>query len=243
MKIQSHALLIAIAAVLGTAAHAQSNGSGNASWGAYRSIVNPSYVDSHDRTTNVDTTVDSSRRADGSFNQDNDVDASRRTVGSFNQDNDVDASRRTFTSVDVQAVTPTVSSRKDIATADTQTAGNVAYLSGHEQNGQQGALVLDMSGGGSPAYAHGGFYKSPAGATVQYDVNASNSMLVDGDNNGLMRNQNNLNFGGAQISDSDIGHKLIQSAGAQTLGQGVNQEKESATQTYASDAVSTTVSK
>jgi hypothetical protein len=42
MKIQSHALLIAVASVLGTAGHAQSTGS--PSWGAYRSIVNPSVV-------------------------------------------------------------------------------------------------------------------------------------------------------------------------------------------------------
>lgn len=233
MKIRPHALLIAVAAALGTAAHAQQNGAGNSSWGAYRSIVNPSHVieDSYNRTTDIDTKVS--------------TDNSRSAVGSFNQDNDtsVDASRRTVTSLDLQTVAPRVDSTKFISTADTQTASNVARMSGPTQVGHQGDFNLDMSGGGQPASARGGFYKSPAETTQLYDVVASNSMYVDGDNNGLMRNQNNLNFGGAQIADSDLGNKLIQSAGDQTLVQGVDQDKRSATQTYASDSVSTTVSK
>jgi hypothetical protein len=237
MKIQSHALLIAVASVLGTAAHAQSTG--NASWGAYRSIVNPSVVveDSFNRRTDIDTKVstDNSRSAVDSFNrtQDNDtsIDASRRTVGSFN------------TSLDLQAVTPTVNSTKSIATLDTQTASNAAHMGGPTQVGHQGAFNLDMSGGGQPAYAQGGFYRSPAETTQSYDLAQANSVRLGGDNNGLIRNQNNLNLGGAQISDSDLGNKMVFSAGPQTLVQGVNQDKDSATQTYASDSVSTTVSK
>jgi hypothetical protein len=241
MKIQSHALLIAVASVLGTAAHAQSNGAGNTSLNAIRSIVNPSVVveDSFNRTTDIDTRVstDNSRSAVGSFNQDNDttVDASRRTVTS------VDASRRTW--LDVQTVTPTVNSRKDISTLDTQTASNVARMSGPTQVGTQGDFNVNLSGGGQPAYAHGGFYRSPAETNQSYDLAQANSVRLGGDNNGLIRNQNNMNLGGAQISDSDLGNKMVFSAGSQALGQGVDQNKESATQTHASDSVSTTVSK
>ena len=246
MKIQSHALLIAVASVLGTAAQAQSNGA--SSWGAYRSIVNPSLVveDSFNRTSNVETTVDASRRAVGSFNQDNDVDASRRTVGSFNQDNDVDASRRTIDSFNTDLDTQVVNSRANASQSGTafdgQTATTVGSLSGHTQIGRQGDLVLNMSGG-QPGYSQGGFYKSPAETTQTYDVNARNSMVNGGDNYGLMRNQNNINIGGAQIADSRIGHDQAFVGGAQTQVQDVRQDKDSATQTNASSSIGTTVSK
>lgn len=230
MKIQSHALLLAVASVLGTAAHAQSNGSGNTSLNAIRSIVNPSYVDSHDRTSNVETTVDASRRAVGNFNQDNDVDASRRTIDSFNTD------------LDSQVVNSRANASQSGTAFDAQTATTVGSLSGHTQVGRQGDLVLNMSGG-QPAYAQGGFYKSPAETTQTHDVNARNSMVNGGDNYGLMRNQNNINLGGAQISDSRIGHDQLFHGGDQALVQDVRQDKDSATQTNASSSIGTTVSK
>jgi hypothetical protein len=228
MKIQAHALLIAVASVLGTAAHAQSNVA--QSWGAYRSIVNPSYTDSHDRTTSVETTVDASRRAVGSFNQDNDVDASRRTIGSYN------------TALDSQVAKTDVNAAQAVRVVDAQTANTVGTLGGHTQVGRQGDLVLNMSAG-QPAYAQGGFYKSPAETSASYDVNAKNDMFTGGDNNGLMRNQNNINIGGAQISDSRIGNDQMFYAGDQALVQDVRQGKESATQTSTSSSIGTTVSK
>src|SRR5690606_19924640 len=94
--LQSRALVVAIASVLCTAAHAQS--SGNASWNAYRSIVNPSVVvdDSFNRSSEVDTRIDNSRSAEDSFNRETDIDTriatdnSRSAEDSFNRETDID---------------------------------------------------------------------------------------------------------------------------------------------------------
>jgi hypothetical protein len=229
MNIQSHALLIAVASLLGAAAHAQSNASGPTNLNAVRSVVNE---DSFNRLTDIDTRIstDNSRSAVDSFNRSQDNDTS------------IDASRRTVTMLDLQSVTPTVNSTKSIATLDTQSASNTAYMSGATQVGHQGGFSLNMSGG-QPANAQGGFYKSPAETTQSYDLAQANSVRLGGDNNGLIRNDNYLNLGGAQVVGSDLGNKQVFSAGPQTQVQGVSQDKESATQTHATDSVSTTVSK
>src|SRR5262252_3608463 len=78
-------LLFAVSAALGAAAHADSTG--NVSWGAYHSIVNPS-VDV-DNSFNRTTSVDASRTATDSFNRTTSVDASRHTTDSFNRSLDV----------------------------------------------------------------------------------------------------------------------------------------------------------
>ena len=226
-------LLFAIAGALSLAAHADDK----TSWGAYRSIVNPSVEidDSFNRTTKVDNTVstDKSRRTDNSFNRTNDndttVDASRHASNSFNR------------SLDVQTVAPSVYSTKSIATLDTQTANNSAQMSGATQVGHQGGFALNM-GGGSPASADAKYF-SRAASTQSYDIGQANEVKVGGDNLGSIRNQNYLNLGGSQIVDSDLGNKQIFSAGPQTQVQGVSQDKTSATQTHASDTVTTTTSK
>jgi hypothetical protein len=246
----------AIASVLGVSAHAQGNG--NTSWAAYRSIVNPSVAvdDSFNRTTDVDTRIstDNSRSAVGSFNRSTDVDTriatdnSRSTADSFNRtyDNDttIDASRRAVgsfnTSLDYQSVAPNVRSTKSIATLDTQSASNSGYIGGATQVGTQGDFNLTM-GGGQPAAAQGGKYRSPASLEQGYDLAQRNSVMVDGDNNGLIRAQNALNLGGSQVVDSDLGNKQSFYAGDQTQIQGNSQDKRSATQTHASDVVTTTV--
>jgi hypothetical protein len=252
--IQTRALAVAIASMLSAAAHAQS--SGNASWNAYRSIVNPSVVvdDSFNRSSEVDTRIDNSRSAEDSFNRSTDVDTriatdnSRSTDDSFNRtyDNDttIDASRRASdsynTALDYQTVAPNVRTVKSIATQDTQSASNSGYMGGATQVGTQGDFSLNM-GGGQPAAAQGGKYWSPASMSQGYDLAQRNSVVVDGDNNGLIRAQNALNLGGSQIVDSDLGNKQSFYAGDQTQVQGNTQDKRSATQTYASDVVSTTV--
>lgn len=273
--IQSRALVAAVASLLGAAAHAQS--SGNASWNAYRSIVNPSVVDdsynsrssevdtrieeSFNRRSEVDTRIatDNSRSAEDSFNRT--TDNSRSAEDSFNRttntettvDRSVDDSYNTDasrhasgsynTAYDYQTVAPNVSKYQSLATTDTQTANNSAHMSGASQYGSQGALVLNMGGGGMPASAEGGKFLSPASVSQGYDVAQRNSVAVDGDNNGVIRAQNALNLGGSQIVDSRIGHDQSFFAGDQTQVQGNTQDKRSATQTLASDVVSTTVGK
>jgi hypothetical protein len=221
-------LLFAVSAAFGAAAHADSTG--NVSWGAYRSIVNPS-VDV-DSSFNRTTSVDASRTATDSFNRTSSVDASRHTTDSFNR------------SLDVQTVTPTVNSTKSIATVDAQSASNTGYMDGAKQSGTQGGFSLNM-GGGQPTSASGGSFFSPATARTNqtYDVNQANTAYVGRDNNGSIRNQNNLNIGGSQITDSDLGNKQSLYVGPQTQVQGNEQHKDSSISTSASDTVSTKVSK
>jgi hypothetical protein len=226
------ALLLAVTAALSAAAYADNSGNGNSSVGAFRSIVNPTLDDSFNRTTN--TSVDASRTATDSFNRttNTSIDASRRSVDSHN------------TSLDLQTVTPTVKSLKSIDTVDAQSASNTGYQQGAQQYGTQGGFSLNMSGG-QPVSASGGKYLSPASANSKatYDISQANSARVGGDNNGVIRNQNNLNIGGSQINDSDLGNKQNFYAGPQTQVQGNEQHKDSSISTSASDTVSTTVTK
>ena len=214
--IKSHALVLAIASVLGASAHAQSGN--KVSWGAYRSIVNPSVEieDSFNRSTDIDTRIatDNSRSATGSFNRSTDI--------------------------DTLTVAPKVRTNESIATLDTQTGTNSASMSGPTQYGSQGDFSLNM-GGGQPASARGGLFGSDAEVSQRYDAMQRNFVSVDGDNNGLIRAQNALNIGGSQINDSDLGNKQSFYAGDQTQVQGVTQDKRSATQTNSNDVIATSV--
>jgi hypothetical protein len=233
--IKSKALVLAVASLIGAAAHAQSD---KVSVGALRSIVNPDVRvdDSFNRSTDIRTRIatDNSRTVEDSFNRmtetNTTVDASRRTDDSFH------------TRIDAQTVAPDVRTHESIAVLDTQSASNGASMSGPTQVGSQGGFSLNM-GGGAPAAASGGKYWSPASASQNYELAQRNNVVVDGDNYGLIRAQNAMNIGGSQINDSDLGNKQFLSAGDQLQSQGIAQDKRSATQTSSNDVIATSARK